>query len=113
MDSETLKSLAWILFFGAAFLLMLRFGCGAHIMGGHRHHGGHRGNEGPAGGASTRDPVCGMEVDAAKATAASVHAGQTYYFCSTTCRDKFEQAPERYAVASDAGGMQPGRRRHG
>lgn len=101
MDSETLKSLAWILLYVVAFLLMMRFGCGAHMMDRHGHHGGHRGNEDPAGGGSTRDPVCGMDVDASKATAASAHAGRTYYFCSTKCRDKFEQAPQRYVAATN------------
>lgn len=113
MDSETLGSLAWILLYVVAFLLMMRLGCGAHIMGTQGHHGGHRGSEDLAGGGPTRDPVCGMEVDAAKATAASVHAGWTYYFCSTACREKFERAPERYAVASGAGGMQSVDPRHG
>ena len=41
---------------------------------------------------ATKDPVCGMTVDAAK----SLHAernGKTYYFCGETCRSKFLALP--------------------
>ena len=44
-----------------------------------------------------RDPVCGMDVDAQDAAAKSQHRGQTYYFCSESCKNKFEQNPEQYA----------------
>jgi len=45
------------------------------------------------------DPVCGMEVDGKKASAAdrtAVHAGRTYYFCADECRKKFEADPAKY-----------------
>lgn len=29
-----------------------------------------------------KDPVCGMEVDPARAAGSSVYKGQTYYFCA-------------------------------
>jgi RND family efflux transporter MFP subunit len=51
-------------------------------------------------GAAAKDPICGMDVDEAKAKAAGkthVHAGKTYYFCSDQCRSKFAEAPDRYA----------------
>ena len=41
---------------------------------------------------ATKDPICGMTVD--KATA--IHAerdGQTFYFCSDHCRQKFLSTP--------------------
>ena len=60
--------------------------------------GDEHGHEHPAPVASTadlKDPVCGMTVDTAKALS-SVHAGQTYYFCSTTCRDRFVASPEKF-----------------
>ncbi len=43
MDAEGIKSLLWILVWGGLFFLMMRYGCGSHIMGGHGHgsHGGH------------------------------------------------------------------------
>lgn len=47
----------------------------------------------------TRDPVCGMEVDPTKAAATSLHAGQTYYFCSEVCHKTFAAAPEKYTGA--------------
>jgi len=43
-----------------------------------------------------KDPVCGMQVDPAKAAGSSVHEGKTYYFCSKMCQQRFEQKPESY-----------------
>ena len=45
-----------------------------------------------------RDPVCGMAVEPATAKHHGEHAGQTYYFCSSRCREKFEGEPERYVT---------------
>ena len=47
------------------------------------------------------DPVCGMTVDRASAKSA-LHEGQVYYFCSQTCREKFEAAPATYARKASA-----------
>lgn len=44
-----------------------------------------------------RDPVCGMDVNAQDAAGTSQHRGQTYYFCSESCKNKFDQNPEQYA----------------
>ena len=41
-------------------------------------------------------PVCGMSVDPDKAAAQVVHQGQTYYFCSPSCRDQFAANPGAY-----------------
>lgn len=46
------------------------------------------------------DPVCGMTVDPATAAGSVEHAGQTYYFCSRHCVDKFQAAPERFIKQS-------------
>lgn len=43
-----------------------------------------------------RDPVCGMTVDPATAAGHVAHGGQTYYFCSPRCMEKFRANPERY-----------------
>jgi Cu+-exporting ATPase len=43
-----------------------------------------------------RDPVCGMQVDPARAAAKSEHGGRTYFFCCGGCAQKFEAAPEKY-----------------
>ena len=89
---------------------MMRFGCGAHMMGGHGH--GHQSGHGDIDG-ETKDPVCGMTVDLGKSTAASVYRGKTYHFCSASCRDKFEQAPEKYLAAVAQGEPQQGGHHHG
>lgn len=46
--------------------------------------------------ASGKDPVCGMEVEAAKAAGASTYEGQTYYFCATACKQAFDAEPAKY-----------------
>ena len=43
------------------------------------------------------DPVCGMTVPAKAASFPLAHDGVTYYFCSTSCRRRFEQDPAAYA----------------
>ena len=106
MDAESLKSLGTLLFWGLLIFLMMRFGCGAHMMGRHR-HGGHGGSGGE------KDPVCGMDVDPEKAAGASVHAGKTYYFCSTSCRDQFEREPQKYLAAVERSEQQHGGHHHG
>ncbi len=42
-----------------------------------------------------KDPVCGMEIDPAKAVKAE-HGGKTYSFCSNDCRDRFLKNPAEY-----------------
>ena len=111
MDTEGLKSLGTLLFWGLLFFFMMRFGCGAHV-GGHGGHGGH-GKAGDESGSAARDPVCGMSVDPQKSTAASAYRGKTYHFCSTSCRDKFEREPEKYAGASAHEGRPQGGHHHG
>jgi YHS domain-containing protein len=80
---------------------MMRFGCGAHVMG---HRGKHDASSKESSGASaiaphqpfqSTDPVCGMSVDIAWAKSA-VHDGHAYYFCSQACREKFEAEPANY-----------------
>jgi Cu(I)/Ag(I) efflux system membrane fusion protein len=49
-------------------------------------------------GAPARDPVCGMDVDGARAAAAglsSVHEGATYFFCAEECKKSFDADPAR------------------
>jgi Cu+-exporting ATPase len=40
----------------------------------------------------TKDPICGMTVDAATALQAE-RDGKTFYFCSDHCRQKFLSTP--------------------
>ncbi len=48
-----------------------------------------------------RDPVCRMEVDEAKATEKSEYNGQTFYFCSPSCKQAFDENPDIYASAGE------------
>jgi YHS domain-containing protein len=48
----------------------------------------------------TRDPVCGMQVDEKQAKAQIQHQGQTYYFCSDQCKQRFEENPKRFVKKS-------------
>lgn len=94
MDAESLKSLAWLAVWGGLFYVMMRYGCGTHMMGGHIKHR----DTGATAGDGVKDPVCGMTVDPNHAKAAAVHDGRTYFFCSTSCREKFEQAPTKFVT---------------
>lgn len=96
----------WVYFLisGAFLFLIMRGGCGAHVMGhGHHHHSGDdeptgpRGSVPAAGATQARDPVCGMTIDVGTAKT-SVHQGKVVYFCSDNCRSKFETSPEAYAI---------------
>ena len=40
------------------------------------------------------DPVCGMTVDPAKAAGQYDHKGTTYYFCGTSCLERFRANPD-------------------
>jgi YHS domain-containing protein len=44
-----------------------------------------------------KDPVCGMTIDEKTAKGKSEYKGQTFYFCATVCKTKFDQDPGRYA----------------
>jgi len=43
-----------------------------------------------------QDPVCKMEVDLDNAAGHTEYDGNDYYFCSTTCQQKFEASPTSY-----------------
>jgi len=43
-----------------------------------------------------KDPVCGMNVDPAKAASSSSYAAATYYFCCRGCAEKFNSDPRKY-----------------
>jgi Cu+-exporting ATPase len=48
------------------------------------------------GGATARDPVCGMTVDPARTHHHHEHQGRTYHFCAASCRTRFMTDPGRY-----------------
>lgn len=96
-----MNALFYFLLWGAILFLMMRFGCGAHVMG-HRHG---RSKEDPHATEGLKwippaedvDPVCGKTVRTERAKP-SVHDGHVFYFCSRDCRERFEAAPEQYLV---------------
>jgi YHS domain-containing protein len=80
------------LFFAGFFYLMMRFGCGAHMM-----HGQH----GKTDSDSSKhiDPVCGKDVPPNEGYG-KMHTGQLYRFCSRQCLDAFDEEPDRYTSKS-------------
>jgi Cu+-exporting ATPase len=48
----------------------------------------------------TKDPVCGMNVETTADAAGSDFKGQTYHFCCSGCKKKFDQAPDQYLSRS-------------
>jgi YHS domain-containing protein len=52
---------------------------------------------------TVKDPVCGMNVDPSeKGAIKAEYKGNTYYFCSPTCKKSFEENPEKYIQAGGA-----------
>ena len=87
-----MESLVYFLLFAGLIFLMMRFGCGAHVMG-HGHGHGESSSGRAESGSRARlfppakdiDPICGMTVETAEAKS-SVFDGRIYYFCSASCR---------------------------
>jgi P-type Cu+ transporter len=50
-----------------------------------------------------RDPACGMSIEPAKAAATLERDGETLYFCSPGCKEKFESEQAPTASAAPAG----------
>ncbi len=89
-----MEGLLSLLLFAGLFYLMMRFGCGAHmVQGSHGKHGEHGGH----GGTDVKhvDPVCGMQVDPQQGYG-KMHAGELYRFCSRDCLDQFEAEPNKF-----------------
>ena len=106
-----MDALLYFLFWALFIFVMMRFGCGSHIMG--RGHGkaGHGGGASESSEnsnemrwvppASDIDPVCGKTVRTETARP-SVHDGAVYYFCSRECREIFEVAPDQYVGGANS-----------
>ena len=45
---------------------------------------------------TTKDPVCGMDVDASAETVQLDYHGQIYHFCGPSCKEKFVATPEQF-----------------
>jgi P-type Cu+ transporter len=68
------------------------------------HHHEHDHDHGSVGQATAvKDPVCGMSVDPAAAKHRAEHQGNSYFFCSAGCHDKFVAEPRRYLQQNAAG----------
>jgi Cu+-exporting ATPase len=53
------------------------------------------------------DPVCGMTVEPASAAGSHTHAGETFYFCSRHCLERFKADPQRYLGSQKAAAEMP------
>ncbi len=58
--------------------------------------------KGGAGAASTKDPVCGMQVEIRGDARSSEYQDKTWYFCSEGCLDRFENDPYFYVSGNSA-----------
>ncbi len=111
-------TLLYFAVFAGLFFVMMRFGCGAHVMGhgGHSHHGedGARdeGHHRWAPPETDVDPVCGMSVKTS-GSKSSVYHDTVYYFCSAEHRDAFEADPERYVSSKGGAGRESMEHHHG
>ena len=45
---------------------------------------------------AVKDPVCGMDVETETAAGRSDYKGETYYFCGSNCKEKFDLNPDQY-----------------
>jgi Cu+-exporting ATPase len=54
---------------------------------------------------SAKEPVCGMDLGAAKTGYQSEYGGKRYCFCSSQCRQAFAKEAERYL--NQAAGREP------
>src|ERR1700674_5644417 len=57
-------------------------------------------------GVREKDSVCGMTVDPSKAAAKQEFQGNTYYFCSKRCAERFAKEPEKFLLAPGTSGME-------
>jgi Cu+-exporting ATPase len=53
-----------------------------------------------------KDPVCGMTVDPGKAAGRAEHGGETFYFCSGRCAERFSKEPGKFLAATGTAGME-------
>jgi len=96
--------LSWLLW-GAFIILMMRFGCGAHMFGHKKHTHNKKQADGHAEAIrwehphSAVDPVCHKTVDP-RIAKTTIHSGDVFYFCSDTCRSAFEASPDNYVGGS-------------
>ena len=82
-----------LLIFAVFFYVMMRYGCGAHLIHGKQNN--HSPKQLQNEKKDSIDPVCGKSV-AAKQGYAKMHGDETHRFCSRACLDEFESHPSKY-----------------
>ena len=87
-----MEGLGSLLLFALFFYLMMRFGCGAHMIHGSHQHSSAQANH--------KDPVCGMNVEPDKGYG-KMFEGEHFRFCSRSCLDKFDENPGQYFRAEE------------
>jgi YHS domain-containing protein len=90
-----MRGLLTLLLYAAVFYVMMRFGCGAHMVHGHGGHGHEGHGAGGSSEGSAKDPVCGMTVEPDQGYTKN-YQGRVWHFCSRKCLDTFEAEPQRY-----------------
>ena len=55
-----------------------------------------------------KDPVCGMDVDPARAAGSFELGGVTYWFCNPSCRERFQADPQSFLGGAPAKRAEPG-----
>ncbi|MDK2934420.1 MAG: hypothetical protein PWP27_2230 [Clostridiales bacterium] len=92
-------NILYFIFVGMMMFMMFRRGgcCGGHSHGGHgthRDHNGHCSSDTNQANHQevnmVQDPVCKMYINPNTAVKATID-GQTYYFCSESCKNKFHK----------------------
>jgi len=54
------------------------------------------------------DPVCYAEVDEDTASHATTYKGQKYYFCTASCKKRFEENPGKFTKLGVPSKIDPG-----
>lgn len=86
-----MEGLSSFILFAVFFYVMMRYGCGAHMI--HGHHDSH--DHGNSHGAKFIDPVCGKEVEPDQGYGV-MHEGNLYRFCSRECLDTFDEQTAKH-----------------
>ncbi len=93
-----MEGLSSFLLFALLFYVMMRYGCGAHMIHGHHDSHDHRN----AHDAQFIDPVCGKEVNQNEGYGV-MHESSLYRFCSRKCLDQFDDQPSFFIHKQEKG----------
>ena len=51
------------------------------------------------------DPICGMQVEEREGAQSAEYAGETHYFCSSDCLERFDSQPDLFTGGRGEGQM--------